>query len=154
MSGLEVVGTVASILQIVELGTKLSLKLSAFYRAAKAANESMKGLSSDVTLTCTILKELAKVLDQDKDVKAASNSAFETAQKVIDECKLVFEDIRLVIERQERESEQSRLLRTAHKITTAFRGPDLETLKVNLDRLKSTVLLMLNVMIYAGQVHQ
>ncbi|KAJ5718892.1 uncharacterized protein N7483_009974 [Penicillium malachiteum] len=88
---MEVLATVATILEIVELGTTASRKLSSFYRAAKAANESMKGLSSEVTLICTILKELAKILEQDKDLKTASKSAFETVEKVIEESKLVFE---------------------------------------------------------------
>ncbi|KAJ5630113.1 hypothetical protein N7528_003770 [Penicillium herquei] len=87
-------------------------------------------------------------------MRFAPESASETATKVIEECKLVFEDILVVVERQEREAEQGLWQRATHMLTIAFRGHDLEKLKVNLERLKSTVILMLNVMMYAGQVRQ
>ncbi|KAJ5764922.1 hypothetical protein N7520_004481 [Penicillium odoratum] len=152
MSGLEAVGTVASILQIADLGMKLSLKLCSFYRTAKAANQSMQGLSRDVALTCVILQELGCVLDQDNEGPVTSRSAFDTAQNVIAECKSVFKEIHTAVDKHERRNEEYGLLRRAKKITFAFLGPDIEALKMNLERLKSTMLLMLNVIIYAGQV--
>ncbi|KAJ5719000.1 hypothetical protein N7493_007455 [Penicillium malachiteum] len=152
--GLEVLGAVVAIIEVIDLGMAVARKLCAFCRDAKAANESMKGLSIDVTLTCAILSDLAKVMKKDKVVKFTPKSAFEIAEKVIQESKVVFENIRLVIERQEREAKQNLLQRMAYRITIASRSHELETLKVNLERLKSTVGLMLNVMILAGQVRQ
>lgn len=152
MSGLEVIGTVASILQIADLGMKLSLKLCSFYRTAKATNQSMQGLSRDVALTCVILQELGNVLDRDKEGPVTSQSAFDTAQNVIAECKSVFQEIHTAVDKHEQRNEEYGFLRRAKKITLAFLGPDIEALKTNLERLKSTMLLILNVIIYAGQV--
>jgi len=70
MSGLEVVGIFASIVQIADLGAKISVKLCSVYRTVKDANGSMRSLSSDASLTCSVLRELASALDQDSEDKA------------------------------------------------------------------------------------
>ncbi|KAJ5250879.1 hypothetical protein N7489_001289 [Penicillium chrysogenum] len=90
MSGLEVVGVVASILQIADVGAKLSVKLCTFYQTVKVANQSMQDLSCDVSLTCSILNELAKALEQDDQAKLCSEQAFCIAQEVLQECKAQF----------------------------------------------------------------
>jgi hypothetical protein len=65
MSALEVVVAVASIIQIADLGAKLSVKLCTYYKTVKVAAKSMQDISSDVFLTCSILNELGKTLEED-----------------------------------------------------------------------------------------
>ncbi|KAJ5788443.1 hypothetical protein N7457_003433 [Penicillium paradoxum] len=154
MSGFEVVGIAASIIQIADIGAKLSVKLCAFYKTVKVANKSMQDLSSDVSLTCSILKELGKTLGNDEQTKLCSKQAFSTAQDVLKECKSVFEEIESAIDKHSQENEQSRLMRQARKITIALLGSNLDVLKGNLERLKSTTLLMLHVIMYAGQLRK
>ncbi|OQE32982.1 hypothetical protein PENFLA_c001G06763 [Penicillium flavigenum] len=154
MSGLEVVGVVASIIQIADLGAKLSVKLCTFYKTVKVANKSMQELSSDVSLTCSILNELGKTLEQDDQTRLCSKQAFSTAQEVLQECKSVFEEFDTAIEKHSQDNEKNRLTRHARKITIALLGPDLDVLKSNLERLKSTALLMLHVIMYAGQLRK
>lgn len=62
MSGLEALGIAASIIQVADLGTKLSVKLFSFYRELKGANESIQNLSSDVAITSATLRELGESL--------------------------------------------------------------------------------------------
>jgi hypothetical protein len=155
MSGLEVVGIVASIIQLADIGTKLSVKLCTFYRTVKAANQSLQGLSSDVSLTCSILNELGKVLDQDDQAKICSQQAFCTAQEVLVECKAVFQQIETALEKyDDQDVETNPFRRGARKISAAFVRPDLDVLKSNLERLKSTTLLMLHVIMYAGDLRK
>jgi hypothetical protein len=154
MSGLEVVGVVASILQIAEVGTELSVKLCAFYRTVKGANRSLQGLSSDVSLTCSILNQLGRALEQDDQAKLCSQQAFGTAQEVLGECKAVFQQIETAIEKYDRDAETNRFRRGARRITAAFMGPNLDVLKNHLERLKTTTLLMLHVIMYAGQLRK
>ncbi|KAJ6157723.1 hypothetical protein N7470_005315 [Penicillium chermesinum] len=154
MSGLEAIGIVASILQIADLGAKVSVKLCSFYRTVKDANQSMQSLSSDVSLTCSILQELGKALEQDEQTKLCSPRAFDTAQDVLAECKTVFEGIDSAMEKQSQENARNAFLRRARKIGVAFMGPNLDLLKSNLERLKSTILLMLHVIMYARQLRQ
>lgn len=154
MSGLEVVGIVASIIQLADVGAKLSVKLCSFYRTVKVANQSLEGLSSDVSLTCSILNELGKVLEQDEQAKICSKQAFCTAQEVLTECKAVFQKIEGALEKYEQETEPNPIRRGARKISAAFAKPDLDVLKSNLERLKTTTLLMLHVIMYAGDLRK
>ncbi|OQD96496.1 hypothetical protein PENVUL_c090G08929 [Penicillium vulpinum] len=146
ISGLEIVGIVASIVQIADLGAKISVKLCSFYRTVKNANDSMRSLSSDVSLTCSVLRELGKALDQDSQTKICSPGAFSTTQDVLKECRAIFEEIDSEIEKHDQEKGTNRLLRGVQNITLGFQGPYLDLLKSNLERLKSTMLLMLNVL--------
>ncbi|KAL1876106.1 hypothetical protein Plec18167_005367 [Paecilomyces lecythidis] len=152
MSGLEIVGIAASIIQIADLGAKLSVKLCEFYRQIKSANQSIQSLSSDVALTCNILRELGENLKQDEETKLCSTGAFDTAQEVLRECDSVFTQIRDTIEAQEQDSSRNRFYRAFRKVGIALIERDLNTLRGNLDRLRSTMLLLLNVIMYAGQV--
>lgn len=154
MSGLEVIGVVASIIQIADLGTKVSVKLCTFYRTVKVANQSMKGLSRDVSLTCSILSELGKILEHDDQANLCSKEAFYTTQAVLKECNAVFKQIESAIEEYDQGAESNIFRRRTRKITAAFFGPDIEVLKSNLERLKSTILLMLHVIMYAGQLRK
>lgn len=154
MSGLEVIGVVASIIQIADLGAKLSVKLCTFYRTVKAANQSLQGLSSDVALTCSILNELRMTLEQDDQAKLCSQQAFGTAQDVLQECHAVFQQIETAVEKHNQGTGSNPLRRGARKLTAGFMGPNLELLKCNLERLKTTTLLMLHVIMYAGQLRE
>ncbi|GAD97034.1 hypothetical protein NFIA_049990 [Paecilomyces variotii No. 5] len=154
MSGLEIIGIAASIIQIADLGAKLSVKLCEFYRQIKVANQSLQSLSSDVALTCNILRDLGENLKQDEETQLWSSGAFRTAQEVLKECELVFTHIRNTIEAQVQEQDPSRnrFSRAFRKVGIALIERDLDMLKGNLDRLRSTMLLLLNVIMYAGQV--
>ncbi|KAJ5424712.1 hypothetical protein N7445_010685 [Penicillium cf. griseofulvum] len=148
MSGLEIVGIVANIVQIADLGAKLSVKLCSFY------NDSMRSLSSDVSLTCSVLHELGKALEQDFDRKLCLSGAFSTTQDVLKECTEIFEKIYNEIEKRDQEKGTERLLRGAQKLTLGIHGPDLSLLKSNLVRSNYIVLLMLNVLMYAEQIRK
>lgn len=85
MSGLEILGIAASILQIADLGATVSVKLCTFYRQLKSADQSAQSLSSEVALTCSILRQLGENLKQDEQTRLYSAQAFDTAQEVLRE---------------------------------------------------------------------
>lgn len=152
MSGIEAIGIAASIIQVAEFGTKLALKLCTFYHQVKESNETVRSLSSDVSLTCTILHQLGDSLEQDAKTKLYSEKAFTTAQEVLGECRLVFNKIDRAVEEQKSHNAKNRVARVTKKFGLALMEGHLDMLRSNLERLKSTVLLMLNVIIYAGQI--
>lgn len=115
MSGLEVIGIVASIIQVAELGAKLSVKLCSLCYTVKSANQSMQSLSNDVALTCSVLQELGKTLKQDSSTNLCSEQAMSTAKVVLNECESVFQRIDNVIEKQNQSSEKFVFLRHAKK---------------------------------------
>ncbi|KAK6811721.1 hypothetical protein RU639_012575 [Aspergillus parasiticus] len=152
MSGLEVLGIAASILQVVELGTHLSIKLYTFCRRLKDTDQRIQSLSSDVALTCNVLRQLGDSLQQDEDAKLYSMEAFATAQQVLGECRKVFQRIGDAVDYPDQKATKGLLQRAARKVGFLCIEEDLEVLRVNLERLKSTMLLMLNVIMYAGQL--
>lgn len=162
MSGLEVLGVAASIIQIADLGARVSIKLSTFYHKVKQANENIRNLSTDVALTCTVLKQLGDNLQQDENVQLYSPDAFSVAKNIMGECDKVFRQIESAMEddlgasasANNTSSVKYHVRKAARKLHFVFLEPQLEVLQSNLDRLKSTMLLMLNVIIYAGQVRR
>lgn len=152
MSGLEAIGIAASIIQVAELGAKLAVKLCTFYHQVKESNESIQSLSSDVSLTCSILHQLGDSLERDAETRLYSAQAFITAQEVLRECRKVFGKIDHAVEEQKRDNTKNRVARVTRKFGLALMERDLDVMRTNLERLKSTVLLMLNVIIYAGQI--
>lgn len=154
MPELEVIRVLASITQVTDRGTKLSVKLCSFYCSVKSTDQSLQCLSSDVSLTCCILKELSKTLEQDD--KLCSEQALSTARDVFDKCNSIFEQIENAIDEQNHGSEKNCLIRTPKKSSYVSYSTcaDLEMLKVNLEKLKSTTLLILNIIIYGRQIRQ
>lgn len=161
MSGLEVLGVAASIIQIADLGARVSIKLSTFYHKVKQANDNIHNLSTDVALTCTVLKQLGDNLQQDGNVKLYSPDAFSVAKDIMGECDKVFRQIESAMEDDNSTAPSANtsavkyhVRKAARKLHFVFLEPQLSVLQSNLDRLKSTMLLMLNVIIYAGQVRR
>ncbi|CAI7675902.1 unnamed protein product [Penicillium pancosmium] len=152
MSGLEIIGVVASTLQIAEIGMRLSVRLCSFYRQIKDADRSAERLANDVSLTCSILHQLGKILEQDIETKICSQQAFLTAREVLNECEKIFKQIEDAVEKKDPGSGKTRWERGTRRLTIVVLGPDLDVLRSHLDRLKSTMLLMLNVIIYARDI--
>ncbi|KAJ5771843.1 hypothetical protein N7520_002372 [Penicillium odoratum] len=154
MSGIEVVGVIASIVQLAEVGIKLSVKLCSFYRQIKDVDHSAQRLASDISLTCSILHQLGNILEQDRRTKLCSQQAFLTTQEVLEECEKIFKQIDEAIRRKDPSSAKSKLERGTRRLTILILGPDLELLKSHLDKLKLTMLLMLNVIMYAREINR
>lgn len=153
MPGLEALGVAASIIQVADLGTKLSVKLFSFYRQVKNANESIQLLSNEVALVSAILRELGDNLKEEELSKLCSDEAFRTLERVLDQCRNVLRQIERVIGINDH-SRKTRLQQVTGKFRLVLLEPNLDPLKTNLERLKSTMLLLLNVIMFAGQVRK
>ncbi|KAJ9402585.1 hypothetical protein DTO282F9_781 [Paecilomyces variotii] len=151
MSGLEAIGVAASIIQVADLGTKLSVRLFSLYRRFKDADQALRDLSSDVALTCAILRELGESIEKDEKSKLCSEEAFCTLKSILGQCREVLEQIQNMIDYRN-SARKTPLQRMTEKIRNVLLEPSLDPLKSNLERLKSTMLLLLNVIMYAGQI--
>lgn len=156
---LEAVGTAAGFIQIADLGATLSIRIFTFYRQMKTVNKSIQNLSSDVALTSTIMRQLAENLERDeqeeKTKRVCSREALQTAEEIQDQCRGVFEEIQRTIERSESESGKRCWRDFIGKAKNVLLlEPEFNVLMGNLERLKSSMLLLLNVIMYAGQVRR
>ncbi|KAJ5629171.1 hypothetical protein N7528_002828 [Penicillium herquei] len=153
MSGLEIIGIAANIIQIADLGTKLSVKLFTFYRQIQSVNQSVQSLASDVALTSAILHELGKSLEQDEASKLCSKEAHGIMQVVMKQCADVLHQIQDELHDPDSPG-KSRWQKATDKLRNVLNESSVNFLKESLEKLKSTMLLLLNVIMCAGQIRK
>ena len=150
-------GIIASVLQIADVGLRLSIKLYTFGEIVASADRSVISISKDVSLTSSVLKELGQILDKDGKVHLLSENAVDTADTVVKECLEVFQEMESILVKKLRNlsTQAGKIARPVlllERLRWSYLQPKLQLLRGNLDRLKSTLLLMLNVITYARQV--
>ena len=151
-------GIVASIIQIADIGLRLSLRLYAFGKTAASADNSIRSISKDVSLTSSVLQELGHVLEKDKEKQVCSMNAIKTADDIVQECLGVFQEVEGALDRGAWRSisgdpaKGKKSLPLIKRFTWPFVQPKVQLLTCHLDKLKVTLMLMLNVLTYARQV--
>jgi hypothetical protein len=149
-------GLVATIVGIAGAGVKLSITLYTFSETVATASSEIKNVARDVSLTSSVLEQLGANLKQDEQAKLYSGSAVQTAKDVMTECEAVFQEIDGVLAKAT-DSVAKRWPRKGGKVALSamdrlkwpFLQPKMALLRGNLERLKSTLVLMLNVLTYA-----
>ena len=150
MSGIEILGIAASVLQIAELGGKLSVKLFVFSRKIKKADKSIDSISQDIAATGAALQQLGNELAKDEHLRLCSQEAILTAQRLVDDCNKVFLELDNALDG--RISNNTLIQGWRQRLKYPFLEPQIELLRSNLERLKSSLVVMLNVLIFAGQL--
>lgn len=150
--------------QIADVGLRLSIKLYTFGEIVASADRSVISISKDVSLTSGVLKELGQILDKDRESRTLSENALQTADGIVKECLEVFQEMETILvkklpnlEGRGKEGRGERVKRATamlERLKWGYLQPKLQLLRSNLDRLKSTLLLMLNVITYAEQVSE
>ena len=145
---------VASIIQIADVGFRLSVKLFAFAETVASADKAIVVTSKDVSLTSSVLKEVGEVLRKDQTFRTYSPEAIKTATAIVTECSEVFQEMdRVLVEKipnisSRRGDKTSRATMALERFKWPYWQPKLRLLQTNLDRLRSTLLVMLNVITY------
>ena len=145
---------VASIIQIADVGFRLGVKLLAFAETVASADKAIVTTSKDISLTSSVLKEVAEVLRKDQPSCIYSPDAIQTATAIVTECLHLFQEMeRVLVEKvpnisSDRKESTSRATIALERFKWPYWQPKLQLLRGNLDRLRSTLLVMLNVIIY------
>lgn len=153
MSGIEILGIAAAVLQIADLGGKLSVKLFTFSRKIKNADKTINSISQDIAATGAVLQQLASVLKKDEKMRLCSDQAIETAKGLVADCKKIFSELDEALDNQ-RTSGNKYISGWMDRLKFPFLEPQIELLQSNLERLKSSLVVMLNVLIYAEQLRK
>lgn len=153
MSGLEAIGVAASIIQVADLGAKLSVKLFSFYQRVRSASESIQLLSNEIALVSAILRELGDNLKEEEASKLCSKEAFHTLSLVLNQARDVLGQIQGIVDENDQKG-KSRFQQMTGKLRVVYQETSIDQLKTKLERLKSTMLLLLNVITYAGQIRR
>jgi len=152
MSGIEILGIAASVLQIADLGAKLSVKLFTFSRKVKNADKTINSISQDIAATGAVLQQLASVLKKDEKSRVCSDQAIQTAKGLVDDCKKIFSELDDALDNPSPGNKYFSAWKDRLKFP--FIEPQIDLLQSNLERLKSSLVVMLNVLIYAEQLRK
>jgi hypothetical protein len=147
----EIFGTVASVLQLAGAGLKLSTTLYTYSTTAFKADKELKDIADNVSITSSVLDQLAKVLEEDKKARLCTDSALRTTENVAQRYKSVFEDLETALQKPLSKSKDGKLP-TTQKLKWPFMEPKIKVAQSNLESVKSTLLLMLNVVSYARNI--
>ncbi|CAG8379372.1 unnamed protein product [Penicillium salamii] len=155
MSGLEVVGVVASIVQLADFGARVAVQLHSFYHRVKKADINIQRLSTDVSLTSSVLKQLGDILRDAEQQKICSTEAVSMANQIVRECEQIFQQMESTLKKGV-DLKKGKILKVglSQKVDYAFSESEVSILQTQLDRLKATMLLLLHVMSYASQARQ
>lgn len=150
MSGLEILGIAASVVQIADLGARLSVQLIGFSRKVKEANKSIEAISQEIAVTGAVLQELGAELKKDDNKSGCSRRALQTAQELVSACKDIFKEIDEIIKPNGSTAASS----WKQRLKYPFFESKLALLRTKLESLKSSLLVILNVLVYAEQIRK
>lgn len=150
-------GPIAAVVQVADVGIRLSVKLYTFGQTVASADESIVFISKDISHTCSILKTLGHSLEKDREAQLYSHNAINMADTIVKDCLEIFHEmdgaLLKKITRIGLDGNSSRLAVVAlERLKWPFLRPKIMLLWSNLDKLKSSLHLMLNVFIYARLV--
>lgn len=151
MSGLEIIGIAASVIQLADLGARLSVQLIGFSRKVKEAHKNIEAISQEIAVTGAVLQELGAELKKDENKSSCSRQALETAEQLIVACKEIFQEIEENIELKGPATTTSLF---KQRLKYPFFESKLTLLRTKLESLKSSLLVILNVLVFAEQVRK
>ena len=150
MSRLEVIGIAASVLQIAEVAARLSQRLFEFSRRTRHADKSIEFMSKDIKSTGVVLRQLGIELSKDEACAICSRTAIDKTDELINDCLEVFLELDESLDTEA--SSEGAPWNWNRKLKFLFREPHFELLRSNLDRLRSSLMLMLGALAFAGQI--
>lgn len=150
-------GLIAAVVQVADTGIRVSVRLYTYGQAVASADESIVFISKDISRTCSILKTVGYSLEKDREEHLHSHDAIGTAETIVKECLEIVQEmdgaLLKKITRMGLDGSSSRAAIVAlERLRWPFLKPKMMLLWSHLDKLISSLHLMLNVFIYARQL--
>lgn len=140
----EVIGLLASILQVSSFGLLLGQTLSNYGSSVAGADKRLKGLDKDINFTSHVITELGALLKDPRIQALVSERSISLAIDAVAECDAIFQAMEDVIANIRRNGKG--------KWKIYFRESKIELLRSNLDRMKGNLQLLLQVITSASQL--
>ena len=151
------------ILSMANSGFKLSITLFSFAEAVRSVDKEILRTAKDISLFSQVLKLLAVTLERGHHANCISASAFETSAQIVEECKSLFEELNAVVAKSTstkklvRMGEDDVVAADTDKVVVPFtqrllyffRKAKMDTLRRNLESLKTSLQVMLSVLNFA-----
>jgi hypothetical protein len=142
----------ASILAVAGAGAKLSTTLYTYAETVFNADKSLKEIARDVSLTSSVLNELGEYLKKDKEENISSTTALKTADDTVSGINGVFEEINAALNKYLKTKDGKSTVSALGRFKFPLGEGKIKLLQSNMERLKSTLMLMLQVLTYARKL--
>ena len=154
MSGLEVLAAAASAISITDLAGRLSVKLFAFAKSVKGAQKQIETVSREVAATGAVMLQFGKELEGQEKRQVVNPEAVSVAKSLVSECDAVFKELGDVVDEDvdTKEGLNAFLKSVMKRVKWTFQEGFMDLLRTNLERLKSSLALILHVMVLAAQM--
>ncbi|CAK1367811.1 hypothetical protein CB0940_11451 [Cercospora beticola] len=151
----EIIGTAASVIQVAEAGFSLATTLYNYSKSVKSAEKDIKKIARDVKLTAKVLQRTHEQLKADVLGKSCTHEAIHDLEEVLDGCREAFQEVDDALMKSMRPGANGKFtMSMTEKLKWPLRSSKLEVLRANLEKLKSTLLLMLSVLAYGAKASQ
>ena len=143
----------ASIVGIASTGIQLSTTLYNYTETVINADKNIREIARDLSITSSVITELGALLGQDDAAQLQCESALTTAREAVHDCEEVFKEIQKELNKSlDLEGNGKSPMSKLKRLKWPLVEPKLNVLQVRLERLKNTLVLMLNVVTYARKV--
>lgn len=143
----------ASIVGIASTGIQLSTTLYSYTETVINADKNIREIARDLSITSSVITELGALLGQDDAGQLQCESALTTAREAVHGCEEVFKEIQKELNKSlDLEGNGMSPMSKLKRLKWPLVEPKLNVLQVRLERLKNTLVLMLNVVTYARKV--
>lgn len=140
----------SGIIGVASIGIKLSTTLYTFANSVASADKDMKDIAGDVALTSNVLNNVGSFLKDPKTIAIASETAITDAISILDRCKDAFGEIQTIVDQKGKNSETGMKKSTTRaKFMWPLKSSRVELLKRRLESLKSSLMLLLQVLSFA-----
>ncbi|KAF2027862.1 hypothetical protein EK21DRAFT_29659, partial [Setomelanomma holmii] len=140
----ETVGLIASVIQVAGAGLKLSQTLYQYADGVATADARIKLIAKEIQLTSFIIDELGDVFKNDETSTLMSEKAMKMANETMKECSTVFAEVDATLKKSKKN--------TLGRLMLPFRDNKIELLRNHIEKLKSTLQLLMQVLTVAHQV--
>src|SRR5215216_3852950 len=139
----EIVGLVASVVQLAGAAATVSITLFECARTMKSTYGDINGIASDISDLSFVLEHLSGVLDRNKD-KVVKNTT-EAITRLIKRCDLVIEELKVTVELVKSKSARFQWL---------FRKPKIAEMRLSLEGFKSSLGLIIQTLMLAKSLDE
>ncbi|KAJ4403549.1 hypothetical protein N0V91_006422 [Didymella pomorum] len=140
----ELLGLVASVIQVAGAGIQLSKTLYGYVDGVATADHRIKDIATEIKMTSIVIEELGDVFKHKETASLVSKKAVQMANDTITECSALFAQIDATLKKSRKN--------TLGRLALPFRDTKLELLRSHVDKLKSTLQLLMQVLTHAYQV--
>lgn len=151
----EAFATAASVLQVAEVGFSLATTLYKYATSVKGAEKEIKKIAREVKLTSKVLERTYEQLKADRQAQLCTEDALSDLEDALEGCKEAFQEVEGSLNKSLKPDSEGKLYTsTFDKFKWPLRSNKLEVLRANLEKLKTTLLLMLTVLAYGNRLSQ